>query len=167
MAELPGAFKKKAVDFFNYTSRDSLQLQKEKAEYLTSGDSVADSETKNTKNTLILQSGNYGILNPGKPDTTIVGSGDIDFNSAEINVDCKITNSTINGGTVVNSGATAIFSNCTFLAPITVIGNSHFIGCLFQGAINNTGTTYIIGCSNKSGAAHVGVPAGNIFGETT
>ena len=167
MAELAGSFKKKALDFFNYSSRDSLQLQEEKAEYLTNGDSIADAETKSSKNTLALQSGNYGILNPGKPDTTIVGSGAIDFNSAEINVDCKINNSTINGATVVNSGATAIFSNCTFLEPITVIGNSHFIGCLFQGAINNTGTTYIIGCSNKSGAAHTGIPAANIFGETT
>ena len=167
MAEIPGSFKKSALDFFNYSSRDALQIQQESSEYLTSGDSVTDAETKTSKNTLALQSGNYGILNPSKPDTSIVGSGAIDFNSAEINVDCKISTSTINGATIVNRGATAIFSNCTFMNTITVVGSAHFIGCLFQGAINNTGTTYIIGCSNKSGAAHVGVPAANIFGETT
>ena len=133
MAEIPGSFKKSALDFFNYSSRDALQIQQESSEYLTSGDSVTDAETK----------------------------------TSEINVDCKISTSTINGATIVNRGATAIFSNCTFMNTITVVGSAHFIGCLFQGAINNTGTTYIIGCSNKSGAAHVGVPATNIFGETT
>ena len=166
MPELKGSFKKPS-DFFNYTARDSAEFERERSNKLNPGDSIADAELKNSENILWCSTGDYGNLVTTKPNTTITATGDVTFKQANISQDIKVNGIRFLEAVQVEAGATAIFNNCIFTQPTVISGNAHFIGCLFQGAVSNTGTSYILGCSNKSGAAHVGIPAGNIFGETT
>lgn len=166
MAELKGTFKK-STDFWNYNVRDQADFRDEIANRLSPGDAIADSEVKNSDNVLWCTTGEYGNLVTTKLNTTIIATGDVTFKQCNLDQDAKVSGVRFLEGVQVQTGATAIFSNCVFTQPTTISGNAHFIGCLFQGPVSNTGTSYILGCSNKSGAAHVGIPAGNIFGETT
>lgn len=157
----------KADQIFDYAARDEQQRDIDRSNQINEGDSINDAEVKNQENNLAVITGEYGNLTTKKPNTTINALGDVIFNNATFERDTKISNLKFAGEVVVQENVTVIFNNCTFKTPTTVIGNAHFIGCLFLGPITNTGTTFIIGSSNKSGAAHTGVPAGNIFGETT
>jgi hypothetical protein len=122
---------------FDYAARDEQQRDIDRSDQIHEGDSINDAEVKNQE------------------------KGDVIFKNATFERDTKISNLKFAGEVVVQENVTVIFNNCTFKTPTTVAGNAHFIGCLFLGPITNTGTTFIIGSSNKSGAAHTGVPAGN------
>ena len=155
-------------ELHDFNVRDSIFQEVSRANYMNAGDAITSYEPKLLDNNIFVQTGDYGNLVTSKANTSITGLGNVTFKESTITIDCKITNLSIIEGVTVGISATAIFTNINFKQDISVLGNAHFIGCVFEGGtLSNTGTTYIIGCSNKSGNAHVGVPAVNIFGETT
>ena len=144
------------------------------------GDTLRDFEVRTTGNVVQITAGVYSAYVPSVINTTVISTGNVVFQSSRIDtdplsssglivLDSRVSSANFMGTVAVQSGATAIFNNCTFNGTITVATgcNANFIGCLFQNtaSVQNSGTAYINGCSRKSSVAHAGVTA--TYGETT